>query len=233
MWPRSGCRSSSSSGRIRCRRSMYRSERRSRAFPGSSLRQTTRRSTAISPGRWPTAALAAFPPAPCRRRPSRRSRSRWTSEPVVFDRFSQARPPAGGRAFFILALVLLAGCRADRTPAARQPIGAASSGPGPEHEWFVDRAQETGLDFVHFNGMSGQCYYPEDLAPRVAMFDYDNDGDLDIFLVQGQMLGEGTPLFPPQGPLPLEGRLFRNDLKVNADGTRTLQFIDVTEASGI
>jgi enediyne biosynthesis protein E4 len=130
----------------------------------------------------------------------------------------------------LLALVLVAGCRADRSPDAAR---AADSGAGPAHEWFVDRAEETGLRFVHFNGMSGQWYYPEHLAPGVAMFDYDNDGDLDIFLVQGQMLGEGTALFPPQGPLPLEGRLFRNDLTVNADGTRTLRFTDVTDASGI
>ena len=28
-------------------------------------------------------------------------------------------------------------------------------------EWFTDAARESGLDFVHFNGMSGQLYYPE------------------------------------------------------------------------
>src|SRR5712691_4847663 len=104
----------------------------------------------------------------------------------------------------LVALVLLAGCRADPTPDAQRPTRAAGSGPTPEHEWFVDRAEEAGLHFVHFNGMSGQWYYHEHLAPGVAMFDYDNDGDLDIFLVQGQMLGAGTALFPPQGPLPLE-----------------------------
>ena len=38
-------------------------------------------------------------------------------------------------------------------------------------------------------------------------------------------------LFPPKGPL--EDRLFRNDLTVGADGSRTLHFTDVTEQSGI
>ncbi len=130
-----------------------------------------------------------------------------------------------------MAVGLLAGCRSDRAPGSGQP--ARETGSGPDQAWFVDRAEESGLDFVHFNGMSGKWYYPEHMAPGAAMFDYDNDGDLDVFLVQGQMLGEGTPLFPPKGPSPLEGRLFRNDLKVNADGTRTLRFTDVTETSGI
>jgi hypothetical protein len=85
--------------------------------------------------------------------------------------------------------------------------------------------------------MSGQFYEPEVVGPGVAMFDYDNDGDLDIFLVQGQMLGVNTTLkgaiFPPQGSVSLRGRLYRNDLTINTDRTRTLQFTDVTDQSGI
>jgi hypothetical protein len=70
------------------------------------------------------------------------------------------------------------------------------------------------------------------IPPGVALFDYDNDGDLDVFLVQGQMLGEGAaPAQAPRGSLPLRGRLYRNDLEVHPDGTRTVHFTDVTEQS--
>jgi len=128
--------------------------------------------------------------------------------------------------------VLLAGCAGDgREVYERTPELAPES--DREVEWFTDRAQETGLDFVHFNGMSGKFYYPEIVGPGVAMFDYDNDGDLDIYLVQGQMLGTGKPLLPPPSGMPLTDRLYRNELELRGDGMRTLRFTDVTGQSGI
>ena len=106
--------------------------------------------------------------------------------------------------------------------------------PPPIEEIFTERARESGIDFVHFNGMSGAHYYPEVMGSGVALFDFDNDGDLDIFLVQGAMLGPkdvSQATFRPQ--LPLRGRLYRNDSVRHADGTCTLKFVDVTEESGI
>ncbi|MGC1416677.1 MAG: CRTAC1 family protein [Candidatus Acidiferrum sp.] len=83
--------------------------------------------------------------------------------------------------------------------------------------------------------MSGEHYYPEVMGSGVALFDYDNDGDLDIFFVQGSLLGPNPDpnqtLFRPQ--LPLRGKLYRNDSIRHADGSVTLKFVDVTEESGI
>lgn len=111
---------------------------------------------------------------------------------------------------------------------------AFAATPTQEEEIFSDRTKEAGIDFVHFNGMSGYHFYPEVMGPGVALFDFDNDGDLDIFLLQGAMLGPigvGQAIFRPQ--LPLRGRLYRNDSVRNADGTCALKFVDVTEESGI
>jgi hypothetical protein len=130
----------------------------------------------------------------------------------------------------LLALVFVAGCGGPQT----DPAGSQAPAAPGESPWFTDGAGAAGLDFVHFNGMSGETYYPEIMGPGVALLDYDNDGDLDVYLVQGQMLGN-KPLseatYPPRDSL--RDRLYRNDLTVNADGSRTLRFTDVTDASGL
>ncbi len=104
-------------------------------------------------------------------------------------------------------------------------------------EWFTEEARAVGLDFLHFNGISGEYYFEEMMGPGVALFDYDNDGDLDVYVPQGQMLGAGKTVadavLPPQMPLLLTDRLYRNDLEVRADGSRTVRFTDVTEGSGL
>lgn len=145
----------------------------------------------------------------------------------------------------LVAVAVLTGCSRDHHPPNAEPSHAGTGTPGSSavadpragHDGFVDQAEAAGLRFVHFNGMSGEFYFPEMLPAGVGLLDYDNDGDLDVFVVQGQMLGEGKTishaLFPPVGQLPLKGRLYRNDLQVRADGTRMLHFTDVTDVSGI
>ena len=115
----------------------------------------------------------------------------------------------------------------DRVANPTQPAGTG--------DWFAERAIETGLTFVHVNGMSGGLYDPEVIGPGVALLDYDNDGDLDVFVIQGGMLGSGTSSsqVPAARGGALKSRLFRNDLEIRADGTRAHHFTDVTDQSGI
>lgn len=131
--------------------------------------------------------------------------------------------------FFTAALAIAlaaSGCSRDHVSAAPD-----SSSP----EWFTDRAAAAGLDFVHDNGMSGHRYIAEIIAPGVALFDYDNDGDLDVFFPQGRPLGGHAAAGASSAPTVRKpgGRLYRNDLKIDPDGTRHLHFTDVTEESGI
>ena len=104
-------------------------------------------------------------------------------------------------------------------------------------ELFVDRAAEVGLAFVHFNGMSGEFYYPEMTGGGGALIDYDNDGDLDVYLVQGTMLGRSKAtddaVFPPQHSEPLTDRLYRNELITPQGAGGRLRFTDVTVEAGL
>jgi hypothetical protein len=100
-----------------------------------------------------------------------------------------------------------------------------------------DQAHAAGLEFNHFNGMTGQFYFPEMTGQGGAVLDFDGDGDLDLYLIQGSLLGTGETqddaLFPPSPGTPLSDRLFRNDTVTRDDGTRTIRFIDVTESARI
>jgi hypothetical protein len=83
---------------------------------------------------------------------------------------------------------------------------------------FREVSKAWGIDFRHHNGSSGKRYMPESTVGGVVIFDFDGDGDEDVFFVDG-----GS--FPGYTGEPARSRLFRND----GDG----HFTDWTEPSGI
>ncbi len=51
---------------------------------------------------------------------------------------------------------------------------------------FTDVTRQAGIHFLHNSGAFGEKYLPETLGPGCAFFDYDNDGWLDILLINGK-----------------------------------------------
>jgi hypothetical protein len=98
---------------------------------------------------------------------------------------------------------------------------------------FVEAAGRTRLHFEHFNGATGKFFMPEIMGAGVAVFDYDNDGDLDVFFPQGSMLDPALPdssaKFPPPAGQPKGHRLFRNELVPSG----ALRFTDVSKQAGV
>ena len=62
---------------------------------------------------------------------------------------------------------------------------------------FEEVAARVGLTFTYENGAIGQFYVPEVMGAGAALIDYDNDGDLDVYLLQGQSLDPKAPRDAP------------------------------------
>ena len=96
-------------------------------------------------------------------------------------------------------------------------VGAAAETSSPIQ--LHDVTKETGITFVHTDGSSGNRYIVETVASGLALFDYNNDGKVDIYFLNGAPLrgtkASGTP----------KNSLWRNE--------GNWKFTDVTEASGL
>jgi hypothetical protein len=130
------------------------------------------------------------------------------------------------REFFIgriLSFVLMVGtCWGARAQAPGTP-----SSPEMQPGSFVDATSALGVNFVHQAPHNSKKYLIETMGSGVALFDYDNDGRLDLFLVNGAPFSDPTP----KGTIPQKtGPEYWNRLyHQKANGT----FEDVTERAGL
>lgn len=122
-----------------------------------------------------------------------------------------------GASLFVLLMGVVAARQSGSTPDSQKSF------PGK----FVDIAPASGIHFNYLSSHTPKHYLPETMGPGVALFDYDNDGRLDIFLVNGAPLQDPTP----KGSIPQKtGPNYWNRLyHQKPDGT----FEDVTEKAGL
>ncbi|MGA1534257.1 MAG: CRTAC1 family protein [Planctomycetota bacterium] len=130
--------------------------------------------------------------------------------------------PLSARPLRLLTLLLLVGCGGGDAPAPAGGGAGGSPAPAPATDpsepWFEESAEAAGLDFLHVSGADPErLFLPEIVCGGAALLDYDGDGDLDLYCVQGGRIP--TPLAEVS-----TDRLYRN----RGDGT----FEDVTTEAG-
>jgi len=136
------------------------------------------------------------------------------------------REPISNRlALLALLLYCLLAASAEVVTAQGHISGAALA--PRSAEVFVDTTQRLGVNFQYRASHTSRKYLLETMGAGVALFDYDNDGRLDIYLVNGAPLGDPTP----KGTVPqkTDSQYWNRLYHQKPDGT----FEDVTEKAGL
>ena len=98
-------------------------------------------------------------------------------------------------------------------------VGSGSA-PAGKRPGFVDVAPHSNLAYISNNSPGGHKYFPQPMCGGVAIFDFDNDGKLDIFFTNGAQMPEMKKTNPSY---------YNCLLKQRSDGT----FEDVTAKAGL
>jgi hypothetical protein len=97
----------------------------------------------------------------------------------------------------------------------------------PKKIWdaqFVEMLAGSGIDFVHENGARGERYVVEPMSSGIALFDFDGDGLIDIYFVNGSLLNPSPNQIDASEVKP-KNRLYRNQ--------GNWRFADVTDSAGV
>jgi hypothetical protein len=95
----------------------------------------------------------------------------------------------------------------------------ASGGAARGEILLTEVTPQTGITFVHTDGSSGRRYIVETVSAGLALFDYNNDGRIDIYFLNGAPLPGAVCAGPPRNAL------YRND--------GGWKFTEVTEQAGV
>lgn len=139
-------------------------------------------------------------------------RTHMHSTPLQHARAARA-PFASKHAWLVLTTSIALASSAS----AQTPDEAAA----PARPWFQEVAVASGIDWTYVSGATEDYWFPEIMGGGVALFDYDGDGDLDVYLVQSGSLRDGAG----EGP---GNKLYRND---SEDGAWS--FTDVTDVAKV
>jgi len=96
----------------------------------------------------------------------------------------------------------------------------ASGAAPPKRPGFTDVAPHSKFNYISSNSTGGHKYFPQPMCGGVAIFDFDNDGKMDIFLTNGAQLPDMKKTNPSY---------YNCLLKQKNDGT----FEDVTAKAGL